>query len=152
MWVRINSKILIVMKSVLFSLLLTSLIPSSSFLPPYSLLQATCLLSLCRYSSCMSRYSSCRYSSCPRAFALTLLSTWKISSHRTLPRGLILLHSGLWSDFTSSEILPWPLYLEWFLHLTSILYPNILINFSSEQSFLLTHKYSTHLFLDPFPY
>lgn len=89
-WVRIKSKILIKTKRVLFCFLLTSLIPSFSFLPLTHCSRHTYLFSLCRNSSCYS---------CLRALALNLISTWKISSHSsaswlnpTLFRSLIKFH------------------------------------------------------------
>ena len=118
--VRIKSKVFIIAVKVLFCLLLASLIPFSSFLPLTHYFRHSCLLTVCGNSPCHS---------CLRAFALTLLSASKISFHRTFACLLFLLHSALWSNFSSSELLPWPLYPEGFLPSTLILFPWILINF-----------------------
>lgn len=118
--VRIKFKVFIMAVKVLFCLLLASLIPFSSFLPPTHCFRHSCPLTVCGNSPCHS---------CLRAFALTQLSASKISFHRIFACLLFLLHLALWSNFNSSGLLPWPLYREGFLPSTLILFPWILINF-----------------------
>ena len=73
--VRIKSKVFITAVKVLFCLLLASQIPFSSFLP----------LTHCFRHSCLLVCGNSPGHSCLRAFALTLLSASKVSSHRSLP-------------------------------------------------------------------
>lgn len=116
--VVIKSKVLTMAQKVFFWLLLTTLIPLSSFFPS-SLLQA--------HSSSFLHLRKLPMSFLPQGFFT--YPTFCLKS--LFPLCLSLTPTLVtWLNFNSSELLPWPFYLKLLPPSIWILYPCILINFS----------------------